>query len=495
VESNNPRGEYKPSIGSSFSGEREETPISESYADLDSLREDLLTLIREARHLEDILEEEMNHYALPVSNADLKLYEAHVKEWPSRLGEPSDQISYRYYKALRLRNTTSANYIRTRYEEAARDVTGTTAIDLLIIAGIVKNEALLVQEFLDAHIGNVDDSSEFRLLELFQDWVQTALLKIRQFWQVFTEREEAAELLPKSEVERVTREEATQAQAVFKAKLNSHNQNIVQNIEYLKKNFSDNSSVFYNKFLGPALDYRLKVGRRTLPTGSRLSQVIEDASLTLDGNLRGALADQMRRDSIFASKLFQIEDDIHHRDIYRGYIRQLAVKGKPAPRVMEPAKDNHNDVQFWHNEEKNAEILPGQDEGTFRASHDVLQDTELDNAHPQYLLKSGGTMEGHLDLENGVLVDGMKPSTHRHTGKDGTLQIDGKDILGGSLIDDVVDADAIPGRPTNLRVINYRRSPDSPTIEATLAWDGDQRFTYEVQIAPAELRDTFARPS
>lgn len=495
----NPREEYNPAIGSNI-------PIPDdpnagpptTYADLPGLKQLLELLLTETRELENTLEEDMLSFAMPISSVDPKLQEAHQKEWPSRLGKPGDQVSYRYYKALRLRGTTSAMYLRKRYEEAARGVTGTNSIDILTVTALIKDEALLIKEFINAYIHQVDDSSEFRVLELFQDWVESALVSVRQFWEFFETGKTTTEPLPADEVAGITPEEARRGQAVFKVKLNSYNATIAQDLEYVYKNFAEFAPTFYKKFLGPALNYRLNIGRREIPSNTMVSREIEQASRTLDTNLRSALADQSRRTQLFSSKVNKVRKDMGERDKYRSYIKQLSAKGTPLPRsaayVMIPSLESDREIEFWDTEERIIRRNLPENTGTFYAPHGVLDDLD-ENHHDQYLLRDGGNkLTGEIEMEEGSLIDGMRPSTHRHTGSDGTERIRGSDILGGTLLDEVVDLDAKPPVPHNLKIINYRPSSKTFTVEATAAWEGSEQYTYELEVAIAEVQSSFANP-
>lgn len=507
----NPREQYNPAIGSNVPvpDDPDARPL-DTYADLNGLKQLLELLLSETRELEEELEEDMLSFSMPVTGADPKLQEAHQKEWPSRLGKPGDQVSYRYYKALRLRDTTSALYLRKRYEEAARGVTGTNSIDILTVTALIKDEALLIREFINAYIHQVDDSSEFRVLELFQDWVESALVSVRQFWEFFETGKTTTEPLPADEVAGITPEEARRGQAVFKVKLNSYNSMISQDLEYVHKNFSEFAPVFYKKFLGPALNYRLNIGRREIPSNTMISREIEQASRTLDTNLRSALADQSRRTKLFTSKVSKVRKDMAERDKYRSYIKQLSAKGTPLPKsaayVMVNTQESSREIEFWDAEQRIAaarnSISPDAS-GTFYAPHGVLDDLG-ENHHDQYLLRDGGNeIVGDIEMalgpggqaSDGALIDGMRPSTHKHTGSDGTLQVEGTDIKNNTLRDEVVDVDAKPDPPTGLKVINYRANLDSPMIEATIAWQGSNMYTYEVQVAVAELQSGYANPS
>ena len=161
-----PSGEYKPPLGQ---GSSSPTPlvgangVPRTYADINLLKRKLVALLEEIRNIVEPLENDMSRFSLRVSSSDdPKLDASNKAEWPEGLGSPRDFIGYKYYKALRFRDTTSADYIRKRYEEAAREITGSTAIDILILLDLVEQETVLIQRFINDYIGDVTDASEHR---------------------------------------------------------------------------------------------------------------------------------------------------------------------------------------------------------------------------------------------------------------------------------------------------------------------------------------------
>jgi hypothetical protein len=52
----------------------------------------------------------------------------------------------------------------------------------------------------------------------------------------------------------------------------------------------------------------------------------------------------------------------------------------------------------------------------------------LENHHPQYLLKDGGTITGDIFVENGARIQGVEIGSHAHTGSDGSAKIRSTDI-------------------------------------------------------------------
>jgi hypothetical protein len=59
-----------------------------------------------------------------------------------------------------------------------------------------------------------------------------------------------------------------------------------------------------------------------------------------------------------------------------------------------------------------------------------------EDSHPQYLLKTGGTLSGNVTLDEGVTIDGIDPSLHAHDGSDGSVRIKAIDIDFDSVRDD-----------------------------------------------------------
>jgi hypothetical protein len=62
-----------------------------------------------------------------------------------------------------------------------------------------------------------------------------------------------------------------------------------------------------------------------------------------------------------------------------------------------------------------------------KSSHSLLDDLDADS-HPQYLLKSGGTITGDIYVDTDVTIDGVDISSHSHNGFDGSVRIKSTDI-------------------------------------------------------------------
>ena len=450
-----------------------------TYADMRYLRKQLALLFDEVGRVRNHAEIGITNYAIPVPQDDERLQNALMREWPKDLGEPAEYISYRYYSALRVRDTTSASYIRKRYEEAARDVNGTVSIDVLALCKLIEDEAVRIKEFLDEYIGNVDDSSEERTVELFQDWVETARAYTRKFWTFLAEGGQdpyAAAAKMDS-----TTPQAQQSQAVLKVKLNSQNDLILKEFEYLQKNFAEFAPVFYKKFLGPALGFRLSVSRKVFPVpGDPIAAANRQASKTMDANLKAALADQYRRNMLFKSKMDALMKMMFIRELSRIQIHALASNGKAVPNKGRMALVEAADTREYV-------LQPSTKSGNkLSPSHDALTDRDDDDAHPQYLLRDGGHVTGDISFDDGVKIDGIIPSTHAHTGTDGSAKIHGRNIIGGTIGDDVVDSGNTPPKPKDLkvtRVIQRTAAAGGISFDVEISWTGNDDYTYEHQVS------------
>lgn len=484
-----PSSKYEPSVGGNL-GTTEisfKTPAQRSYADVDRLDRVLAMLIEQGQRFINVLEEELVQIVMPVVLGDDRLMEAVRVEWPTSLGTQKDNVSYRFYRWLAVRKTTSAAYIRQRFEEAVRDITGTHSLDLLELVNIIVMEAKLVQQFRATYIGRVDDASEYRTVELFLDWADGASERLRQLSTVHVQRETLG--LSNTDIASTTPREAKNAQAMFKVKLNSANKELTNVMSFLRRNYADHAATFYGKFLGPALQFRLNANRGFHPSTGVIGQEMMVTANALDTNLSVVQADQMRRNMIFETKTAQAAQQIVRQDLYRTYVNQLSVQGAAvtpgtAGTVM-VTPDAADEVEFFESDDiKYATpetVLPTS------ASHFTLADLDNINAHPQYLLRDGDLLTGNLDLAEGVTIGGIIPGRHQHNGTDGSSKINGVDIADGSVGPGVIDRTIVPERPQALRLVGQRSRINPPgvtVVDAEVAWEGKDTLSYEIQSVP-----------
>ncbi len=483
--------EYQPPIGNNRDFRRARGPrLPETYADADVLQDNLNTLFSELREFRNDLENDLQVKGVPISVLDTRLQEANQLAWPASLGEPKEYISYRYYKYVQLQNTTAANVIKTKFKEAARDLGGTPALDLLTLVDSMDNEGSLIREISKTYVKKLTDAAEHRTVEFFQDWAQSAIFHTRNLRSLF--QAGVSSKLPEDEVGALSSSEARNSQAIFKVKLNTLNAELETEQSYLNKNFTQFATEFYSNFLAPALQFRLNVSRKTFPGQGILSQEVTAATNSLDTNLQMLQGDQLKRNQIFDNQLSKINTLLTQQETLKNYIGQLSVQGQSLPASgLVDVQDSEEEVEFFENSEAET---PVEDTTSIASPHNLLLGREDDTAHPQYYLKSGDTLSGDLLLDDGVKVDGLVPHTHAHTGEDGSVKIAGAHIEGGTLQTALIDRDERPPTPTALQLISQTIRlvpPGIANIDIQISWDGDETlYAYETQIVALDQSST-----
>ncbi len=488
-----PDFEYKPSIGGIIRGDdRVSLPdaVANSYADIDSLRKRLSQLKVYIQNLIKDLEKELNKKSLVITqlSKDSQLREANESTWPSNAESgPPSLVSYGYYKILTAVDSVGARYIRRRFEDASRGITGDATLDLLQLVQITNDEAKLISQFLDQYVGNVDDSSEFRVLELLQDWTETAIINVSFIKKFFLQKDSTANL-PSSEIAALDTVSARQSQALFHFKMNSLNEEIVSHLLVLRRNFSDYAETFYDTFLGPAVKMRLQGTRTLYPMTGILGSELLQAKGSAETHLTMLLADQLRRNKTYDEKTKAVIQLINMRDTYRGYIHQLSNKGKIIqngdPGTLVSGTVEHNIIK---NAQKNLDLKPA----SLKPDHAQLSGVVDNLAHPQYLLKSGGKITGNIDADSGVKIAGVDLPNHAHTGFDGSSKIDGSNIAEGTLRHNAVDSSSSADAPIKLKIVNELERSHSDSVSSydiKIAWDANEEegTTFEVWKAVLE---------
>ena len=485
-----PSEEYVPGLGRNQNTRSRSRDVTPEYADPNHLKDVLEIIQNETNDIISKAEQELSTLSLKVEE-DSKLQEAHAVEWPADLGDPKGHISYLQYKALGNRDTRSATYIRRTYEDSLRGPSGTNAIDVLNMAKALQSEATNIGEFLDDSIGNVSDDSEKRTVEMLQDWAENAVFHTRNIRGLIEKREPQTKISA-AELDLLDSSRAAQYQALFKVKLNAINNEIAQIQDDIKKDHGEHSDAYFKKFLGPAMKFRLNATKgmeeplRSSGEGRLLAE--SRSGSAMNANLAVLMSDQTKRNTAFETKFTQLEERIKARDNYIGYIKQLEDKGRKIKVAFTDATVEEEERVAW--EEMLADTSTT---NKFKSDHALLHGVDDDDAHGQYLLKAGGTITGDIELaeltdEDGnpisITTDGMVPSTHTHTGQDGTQKIHGSNILGG-INNDHIDTDDAPDRPTNLTVVSLTPKtapPGGTTVDALVSWDGPENCTFEFQI-------------
>lgn len=482
--------EYQPELGEvTPGGSVPEGGVSYSgYHDMDLLKSLLAIIKSETGATITQCQSKLESYNLQTLTPALQ--EAQKTDWPTALGDPKDYISYHQYDAFREVDTRGSKYLRKAYEDTIRGPAGTCALDILIICEQIQAEANRIGDFLDGYIGTVDDTAEYRILEAFQDWAYVAIKYERIFRGILDSKNEDAARIPEQDITRLSKDEAKSFQTLFKTKLNGFNDEVVRTLDDIKKEFAFQDH-FYDKILGPGLSFRLKVGTSLNQSmvGGFFGNQADAAYKMFHEHLQAGIADQIKRNDMFEKKFNELEVRLKARNAYTAYINQLAQQGAPLriPFIDTPVSQEERDQFAAYKEEKKTETA---NKNKFRSSHYDLSDLDVDDAHPQYVLKSGDTVTGDIDADVGVKFDQVDVDEHRHKGKDvdNTWQIDGDDLLKGTLPSNVVNNDEPVCTPVNLRLLTVDTRvipPGVTSVTSQIAWNTcNPKLMYEVELVP-----------
>lgn len=324
-----------------------------------------------------------------------------------------DFVNYWQFLALEKTPSHAAQIIQDRWVSAIRDVTGTMAYDMSIISNAVIQESTLIKSFIDKYLGDLDDSSETTILRLYDDWLNTAASLSAQMFDLWKGRNyDWSSNLSAEERALMNNKKASDVQTLMHSKVIIINQQINQSITQLQKNFVDYADVFYSKYYGPALDYRLQVNRYQMPFNSgRLSREAYIAAGNLDAHLSALMADQMRRHQSFTEEVQTILVGITTREEYKDYINGLTTVGSSygsgSPGTMIQARLPDKALEKLAKVVQEKKIAPSADtitlpvEPSFSASHNELDDREDPSAHPQYLTKK------EFEISTGIKLTGL----------------------------------------------------------------------------------------
>jgi hypothetical protein len=231
-------------------------------------------------------------------------------------------------------------------------------------------------------------------------------------------------------VDYISKKQAAQFQAFFSIRVASYTEAIDNVLFSLKKELMDNSEIFYERYVSPSLKFKLNVSgpleidiqTTTLKTEAPvLAQEIITAVNALKGNFGSILSDMIQRRSNLRSKFDRLTSLNLQRKKYISYIDQLSAKASTRPRILIEIKEDKTSSIF------DRVIIDENRNQTLKSSHGLLDDLNEDS-HPQYLLRSGGSIFGNIEIADGITIDGVDISAHAHTGEDGSIRIKSTDI-------------------------------------------------------------------
>jgi|694.fasta_scaffold56442_2 hypothetical protein len=302
----------------------------------------------------------------------------------------------------------------------------------------ILNEAKCIQRSLDSDFGDLyEDESQQQIATHYLYW-----LKMATHYKGLFERSipSSPVLIPESEVDQISKKQAAQFQTFFSIRVNSETVGIDNQLQSLRKDLIEDCDNFYSNFLSPALKFKTKVGsdlaldfrttnmRNDAP---RLAEEAVTAVLAIEGNFKSLLTDLFERKNIMIKKIDSLYQSILLRRKYVLYISQLSAKAITKNRVVTSEFDERYVRVLQYAVIDRPSITE-----TMKSSHSLLDDLDADS-HPQYLLKSGGTITGDIYVDTDVTIDGVDISSHSHNGFDGSVRIKSTDIDYDSAREDI----------------------------------------------------------
>lgn len=452
------------------------------YHNLDYLKALLDEITTACGRMYKECESVLSEFALAIDTTNETLVAAHDSVYPS--DDTPGYVTFDEYKyLLEHNNSNAAQYIISTYETKVRGSSGTNALDISLISLYINSECKRIKEFIDDYIGEIDDSSEFRTIEVFQDWAEDTKAALSELWKAL--KGQIQRSLPQSELDRLTEDKAGQFQASFQVKLNVINKNIANQFNQLAKSWDTPAKTFYNKNLGPALKFRLKVGRSLGQDMNSndfpiLSAEASGTTVGLDANMETALADCLKRNGLFFDLIVKIMTNMAQRDTYIKYISQLSNKGKSVAKPFAKSDSIQQADTIIQARVLDADRSITSSTTSFYNLHSDLAGLLDDDAHTQYILRSGSSeypVTGNIIAEDGVTIDGVDISEHTHDGVN-SKKIRGVNIEYGSVTTENLDlSPTATSTPSNLTIESVQSTflggiTDS-TIEVVVSFDVD----------------------
>ena len=293
-----------------------------------------------------------------------------------------------------------------------------------ILVYIKKN----IDELYDMYftIGYEDESQEQAAIFYFS-WAKMAENHTRL---VTEELNENSDQIPSSEVDLISKKQAAQFQAFFSIRVAAYTESIDNLLFSMKKYLLDTCHVFYTKYVSPSLKFKSQVAapleldllttsmRTSMPT---LAEEVVTAVNSFKGNFGSILTDMVQRRSNIQQKFDNLLSLNIQRKKYISYIDQLSSKASSRPKIIIKIDEDKHSFLF------DQITIDDSSRMSLSSVHGNL-DSLNDNDHPQYLMRSGGTIFGDIIMTEGVTIDGVDIDTHAHTGEDGSVRIKSTDI-------------------------------------------------------------------
>jgi len=470
-----PGREYNPGIGSNQPARpRLGDLMASSNANISDLRSQVTAIINRANVVVGKANDELSVFSIDLNSTD-KRKQAAINTWSNFSEESKNLVSYKQIQELSPRKDRSSQFILNEFKKELRKPNGSSALDIKEIAEIIIDEFSKVDELITLKVFDNKVSSQERFTEIlteFCDYTKDHLLKLDSFFELT--KDERIFKIPKEELSGLTTREAADYQSLFTVNVNGLNQEIDNDLDYLKRFFKNSSDIFYKKIIKPLMHLDVNTGDvRKRTDGEELTAWKADVYQAVDRNMFIAFYDAIDRSEKFDEKLTSIEQKIGLRENYLSFNKQLS-----------QISSISNSSLIENAEESNLKVKPATTE-SFGIAHNSIADRDLLDAHDQYLGKYDDFITGDILVDDGVSIDGIDISEHTHDGLSGGELISGSHINENSVSTSSIKSDS-SNIPLSLKLLSFYG--DSRQMQANLFWlTKDDKTLYETQIS--RIRD------
>jgi hypothetical protein len=297
-----------------------------------------------------------------------------------------------------------------------------------------------------------------------------------------------------SELDKISKKHAAQFQTFFAIRINAANAQLANLLSELTRDLHDNSDIFYKKFVSPSLRLKRDLmspldldfkSTRFASDFPELSKELVIATNAIEGNFYSINSDMIERINEAKKEIDLVFQFINEKRKYSNFITQLAFKGVGKKQLLAQVEKDEFGSFF-----RSATADP-QRTNTFKSDHGHL-DNLLEDHHPQYLLKDGGTITGDISVQNAAKIDGVNLSSHAHTGTDGSQRIPASAIDYSTVRSNPAVRNQVATTPISLTIEAFNTTiveGGIPSSDVTLAIEvqdtlGDE---YEYEILFTEI--------
>lgn len=455
--------------------------ILETYSFITEVKSDLESLLSNVyinNSLNSNLEE--SHKRLW---EELKRYNQVAQEAP-------DYISFSEYLYAERSLSTSCRRLLEEYHRAISQSSFSYLYDLRNLLAYMLNEAICIKDILLYKFGeDYEDDSQKQVATELDAWGKIASQFTQRVKEIITS---SPGEIPATELDKITKKQAVEFQAFFSIKLNAVHEEIGNILNSLKRDYVDNCDIFYERYLTQALQFKkdivssMEIDFYTTSLARELPFLTDEllvATNVINANFGMVLSDLVQRNQIIDSNADNLFKLVSTKRKYANYIYQLSFKGQSKPIIIKNIKEDSYASYF------DSAVYTYRDESDLISNHASL-DNLLEDHHPQYLLKDGGTIAGDISVLSNAKIDGVHLSTHSHSGADGSERIKASDIDYSSAKE---NSSVIPNKPSAITVSQYTTDivdGGVPVIDAIIDIEVDDSIidqSHEIIIQVIEI--------